>query len=67
MYLDDKEKEIKISIDNRIAMQNDLEVSYYISDGNRVDIFAKGKGILCMLTFEQAYYVVHGICNYMEV
>lgn len=67
MYLSEQEKSWKDAIDKRIARQTKLRVVYYISDGNRVDVFTNDKGILMGLTFEQAYYVVNGICNFMEV
>ncbi len=67
MYLDDKEKVYKASINERIARENILEVEYVISDGNRCNIYHNGKGILMLLTLEQAYYVVHGILNYENV
>ena len=62
MYLSESEKRQKQSIDERIAREGKLEVNYYIANGNRVDI----SGVMCGLTIEQAYYVVHGILNYAK-
>lgn len=64
MYLSDKEKVYKAAIDERIARENILEVEYVVSNGNRCNIYHNGKGILMLLTLEQAYWVVNGILNY---
>lgn len=41
-----------------------LAVDYYVSDGNKADIYKDGKRILATVTIEQASAAVVAIINY---
>ena len=65
MYLSAKEEEFKNSIDTRVESEGILSLEYEISNGNRCNIYnTNGQTILMGLTIEEAYLVVHGICNF---
>lgn len=65
MYLSEKEQFYKRCIDERIGDERLLEIEYVIDNGNRCNIRnTNGQLILMGLTIEQAYWVVHGICNF---
>ena len=63
MYLSEQEKSYKTSIDGRVARQPEISVNYYISDGNRMDVFVKGKHMMCGLDLKSGYYVIHALAN----
>lgn len=65
MYLTEKEQFYKRHMDERVKDEGVLMLEYEIDNGNRCNIYnCNGQSILHGLTIEQAYWVVHGICNF---